>query len=752
MGHTLTWTALAVLLSAGVTEHVYGWTPGVGNESATSGFTVDRQSRSDVVSFWHAIYEESEGYEARMNWTGSVAGGDPGATSAAFKGDVQRRVNYYRAMAGMDADMAMNSGSTVLITSETPSVARPASSTTKQSAAQYAAYMVTINSDQYRPGGGVATGTHNPHNPPISWLWDGSVARNGAFYSNLASGVYGPGAIDAYMIEGDQAAAGGTNHEVAHRRLILYSRRAEFATGDVTMTPSGNAPYFAANALYSAGNLLSPPTPQFIAWPGEGYFPEPLSTKYWSLSYPGADFSSASVSMSHVTGGSVSVSVVSRSANFGDRTLVWEPNAAQIPSAADQDQRYDITVSNVLIDGVPQSYSYSVMVINPNRLNDSTDLSGSLSPPDTGAQYFFDPVEGVSAYRFEVSSEVSGTWLEGAEDSSSSKVIDGTTGTYALRRWEASNSGSLGFHIGLTQENFECQYVELDRLIVPAANSLLEFYHRKRRMGADTRAKAEISTDDGITWTELWGLQGDAGYDDAFTQAQVSLAAYAGEVVSVRFSVERPMDATASYWPADQATWGYFNGVHIDDIQVTGSDLELVDVVETDYSASVSQVSLDASTAGLAGSLLNTATNYRIRLRTQIGNFWFPYGSELVVTPVAEASLGAYEAWKRGSYYLIGEFDQDDDGDGIPNGVERVFGLNPTDKADATNALKPQVVNGNLQLSHPIIAGESVLAEYSYTLQADSWQEAQVIITGGVATASVPIGAPACYLRWKVNQ
>ena len=103
---------LAVALSACFSGAVHAWTPGVGNESATSGFTVDRQSRMDVVSFWHAVYQESEGYEGRIDWAGA-----PGTTSAAFKGDVQRRLNYYRAMAGMRADMGMNTGSTVLITS-----------------------------------------------------------------------------------------------------------------------------------------------------------------------------------------------------------------------------------------------------------------------------------------------------------------------------------------------------------------------------------------------------------------------------------------------------------------------------------------------------------------------------------------------------------------------------------------------------------------------------------------------------------
>ena len=611
--------------------------------------------------------------------------------------------------------------------------------------------MVTINSDEYRSGGGVDTGAHNPHNPPSSWDWDTATARNGAFYSNLAAGVYGPGAIDAYMSEGDQSSGGATNHEVAHRRLLLYSRRAEFATGDVTLTPSGNSPYFAANALYSAGNLLAIPTPQFVSWPSDGFFPEPLITKYWSLSYPGADFSSATVSMTHATAGGISTSVVSSSASYGDKTLVWEPNLAQLSSATD-DQTYQVVISNIVIEGVAQSHSYSVTVINPNRLTKSLVLSGSLTPPDTGARYFFDPVDQVSGYGFQVSSETSGLWQEGAENATSGMIIDGTASSYSLRSSVAKSSGNYGFHVGLTQANFKLQYVELDRLVVPAADSNLVFSYRKRRMGIDTRAKAEISTNDGISWAELWGIQGDNGYSNSFSsQQQVSLASYAGQAIRIRFAVERPLTSEEAYWAAD-GDYGDYNGIQIDDVDVTGSDMELVDIVETSYSVDRSQVFMDAASAGLVGSLLGTNVNYIIRLRARTGDHWFPYGPALSVTPVAESSLSDYEAWMRSEYYMIGDFAQDYDGDGIPNGMERVFGLNPTDRSDASAALKPQIVDQKLELSHSIISGASVAAELSYTLKADSWLEVAVDIENGVATVSVPLDAPAIYLRWKVNQ
>ncbi len=140
-----------------------------------------------------------------------------------------------------------------------------------------------------------------------------------------------------------------------------------------------------------------------------------------------------------------------------------------------------------------------------------------------------------------------------------------------------------------------------------------------------------------------------------------------------------------------------------------------------------------------------------MRLRAKVGCKWFAFGDSLEVTPVAASSLNPYELWFRGTYPVIGNFDGDYDGDGIPNGVEHVFGLNPMDNSDAAAALRPRLVDGNLELSHAVIAGGSVAGEYSFTLLADSWQPAPVTISAdNIATASIPLHTPACYLRWKV--
>ena len=425
-----------------VTSQAYAWSPGVGSESATSGFAVDTQSRNDVISFWHSVYSESEGYENRLGWTGSIGNNDPGSTSAAFKNDVERRINYYRAMAGMDASIRIRSSSETVSGDSGPNAPE---GTTKQDAAQAAAFMLSKNTAEFREGGGVSNpvDTHNPHNPPESWIADGDTARNGAYYSNVAIGHYGPGAIDAYISEDAQGAGGAENSVVGHRRYIFHSRLQEVATGDVRPT---NGNYLPANALYVFGDWLTPSSsPEFVCWPNSGFIPEDITPRLWSLSYPGADFSGATIDMQVVGGEAIATNITSQNAlYYADNTIVWKAtDASAIPSAEHADVTIQVTVSNVIINDSANSYNYSVTIINPNRLTDSPTLTGNTSPPQTGANYILHKIEHAEEYEFEVSAIAPITWIEGAEDSTSDFVIDGTSSNYNFRdafQWNYNQS------------------------------------------------------------------------------------------------------------------------------------------------------------------------------------------------------------------------------------------------------------------------------------------------------------------------
>lgn len=84
------------------------WTPGTGSPSAVSGFAVDTANRRDVLAYFNTVHAASEGYAARIGWTGSTSGGVAGTTGAAFKDDVRRRINFYRALAGLPGDITFD--------------------------------------------------------------------------------------------------------------------------------------------------------------------------------------------------------------------------------------------------------------------------------------------------------------------------------------------------------------------------------------------------------------------------------------------------------------------------------------------------------------------------------------------------------------------------------------------------------------------------------------------------------------------
>ncbi|RYG86395.1 MAG: hypothetical protein EON58_21780, partial [Alphaproteobacteria bacterium] len=159
----------------------------------SAGFTVNNYDRNDVVAFWHAVYKASEGYQDRIKWTGNYTGNN-GTIANAFVDDVERRLNYFRAMCGVDANAVVNSNANVLINLLDPF--KPSLSTSKAEAAQNAALMLSRNFN-------TTTGA-NPamsHNPPSSLIGWSPSAWNAAANGNLAFGVFGPGAVTEYMLE-----------------------------------------------------------------------------------------------------------------------------------------------------------------------------------------------------------------------------------------------------------------------------------------------------------------------------------------------------------------------------------------------------------------------------------------------------------------------------------------------------------------------------------------------------------------------
>ena len=283
---------------------------------------VDTQNRQAVINFYQIDYKASDGVDS--GWTGNRDGCNPGTTTAAFKSAIVNRINYFRNMAGV------------------PSITGLRDEYNQK--AQQAALMMSVNNAL-------------SHDPPNNWLCYTTEGDDAAGSSNLYLGVYGPAAISGYIVD-----PGGGNYFVGHRRWILYPQTQFMGTGDIPGT--GGRP---SNALwvFDRDNMWGarPETREsFVAWPPPGYVPYQVVYPRWSFSYAKADFSAATVTMTQ-NGVPVSVAVQPVGNGYGENTLVWEPNISI--SAPSSDVVFHITINQVGGNGIPSTFDYDVIMINP---------------------------------------------------------------------------------------------------------------------------------------------------------------------------------------------------------------------------------------------------------------------------------------------------------------------------------------------------------------------------------------------------
>jgi hypothetical protein len=300
--------------------------------AAREGLYVHPQDRRWSIAFFHAYYTLPA--TIPIEWTGNHNQCHAGSVSPAFQAAITRRINYFRAMAGVPAVKLDGDYS---------------------AQAQQAALMMSVN-------------RRLSHGPTPDWICYTESGTEGANRSNLFLDVYGVDAITGYIADG-----GGDNFPVGHRRWLLYPQTRLMGVGDIP--PQDGFP--AANALWVLDDTSAEARPDtrepFVAWPPPGHIPYQVVFPRWSFSYPSADFSTATVSMS-INGQSVPLSVQPVVNGFGENTLTWEPTIPHnLPPTSDL--RYTVTVQNFNVDGIAQNVTYEVIVMNPDiALKEETEV------------------------------------------------------------------------------------------------------------------------------------------------------------------------------------------------------------------------------------------------------------------------------------------------------------------------------------------------------------------------------------------
>jgi hypothetical protein len=333
----LSWLAAVCLLAAtgparaaapGDTSTLY--LPLVAHQAA--GLAVDVQDRAAVRSFYLDQYAALSGLNSQMAWTGDWDSCQPGSISAAYRAGMAQRINWFRAMAGVPANISFAGDF--------------------NQKAQAAALMMSVNRNL-------------SHDPPANWQCYSADGHTGAGNSNLYI-AYG---LDLDPIWGYMQDGGSNNSAAGHRRWILYPQTQQMGTGDVPQKPDASA--WRANALWVFDSHTWDPRPAtreaFVAWPPAGFVPYEVVFGRWSFAYAGADFSHASVAMT-VDGSAAPAQLEPLHNGYGENTLVWLADGLDADSSWPQpgaDQVVQVTVNNVVLSGGPQNFSYTVTIFAP---------------------------------------------------------------------------------------------------------------------------------------------------------------------------------------------------------------------------------------------------------------------------------------------------------------------------------------------------------------------------------------------------
>lgn len=222
--------------------------------------------------------------------------------------------------------------------------------------------------------------------------------------------------------------------------------------------------------------------------------------------------------------------------------------------------------------------------------------------------YTFVPVGAATAYQWQQALLFAYTSVEGAENGHTNVTIVSSPG-YTVRVSDVKASGTYSYH--LAQPYLSAQYLMLNPILRPNTNSQLTFAKRLGFATTSQVARAQVSTNAGSTWVDVWSQAGTNGSGEtAFARVTNSLAGFAGQVAQVRFVYDNTSDS------------GYTNtssgvGLYLDDMAVSNAE-QLTNIVTSDVSS--------GTAFGFAPTVL---TNYLLRVRAQINSRTLNWGPPL---------------------------------------------------------------------------------------------------------------------------
>lgn len=295
--------------------------------SRPSGIGIDSWDRQAVLASFESEFGRDE---PDAGFTGDVEACRPGTTSSEYRDSVVRRLNWYRAAAGL-SHVSANAALT--------------------STAQHAALVNLANGNfTIEPSAACFTAeAKEAVSGGLGWL-----------------GWTGFGAIDG-MVRLDG------RHNL--RRNLLTPHLREVGVGHAS---DRDYQYERSFRLFTDyGDAWKAVRPQvrevrgFVAWPPAGYVADDLVPDTWSFSLAGADYSQAVVTVTDHAG-PLSVAIVSEDDWYREHSLVWQVGVsaagvqARRPTGADH--CFTVRIEGVHIGNAAQpTYEYAVCTVEANE-------------------------------------------------------------------------------------------------------------------------------------------------------------------------------------------------------------------------------------------------------------------------------------------------------------------------------------------------------------------------------------------------
>jgi hypothetical protein len=525
--------------------------------TAAAPLTVNTRSREEVRQFFRTIYSASE--NAPLGWTGSYNATDPvvaaGDISTAAKDAALLRINFFRAMAGVPAGVTLNS--------------------TYNASNQQAALMMSMNRELRHT------------NIPTTWLRYTVAGKDAAASSNLAQGLNGANAITSLMQDDDGKGTVvlGVNFRVGHRRWLLYPHTRQMGVGDVPGDGGAYVPVHANWILDTNAPTTRPATREpYVAFPAPGFAPYQIVFPRWSLSYPGATFAAATVTMTR-NGAAIPVRLETQDpvTIAGEPTLVWVYDGLSTESTAGHprptaDITYGVTVTGIRVGTTTlPPIAYNVTVFDPDVAGPDTAPVAITGPasPGVGTANSFNVAKPTYASTFQWRTIALGSFSKtyDAESGLDGLTAVTTTGTPPVVQTTAPGTTTAVYRLSHINNPRPTQTLTLPETFLVGGGAAVNFLSRLAISTPAQTARVQVSADDGASWVDIYAQAGTsnaasttpAATDATFTPRSASLAAYVGRSVRIRFAYTITIDGPG--FPPDPAN---IVGWFLDNLTVTG--------------------------------------------------------------------------------------------------------------------------------------------------------------------------------------